>query len=552
MNLLRPILVLGFALLPCPASISLADEPHEHGTPPAKLGKVSFPISCKDTAAGSFERGVALLHSFWYDEAERTFLEVAKNDPTCAMAWWGVAMSKFHPVWAAGNPGAEPTPAELEKGRDAVLRARQIGAKTDRERDYIAAVGAYYEDSDRLPHPARAAAFETASERVSAKNPQDREASIFYALAILGNVSASDKTYARQKKAAEILNRILPDAPEHPGIAHYLIHSLDYQPLASLALPAARSYAQIAPDSPHALHMPSHIFTRLGLWEDSIRSNLASSAAARSHVGRTHPGASSFDDLHAQDYLEYAYLQTGQDAKAKAVVEEVARAREFDVQNFAAAYALAAVPARYVVERRRWDDAAGLVLRPEGFPWSKFRNAEALLCFARALAAARKKDLAAARTDLGRLDGIVQALKDKKDSYWADQVEIARREAAAWIARAEGKVEEAVRLSRSAAELEDSTEKHPVTPGAILPARELLADLLLEIGQPAAALKEYESVLVSTPNRFNGLYGAGRAAKLSGDEARARLHFGKLLAVAASADGRRQELAEARSLIAAK
>lgn len=544
--------ILGSTLLFALPLASPADEPHQHGTAPEKLGKVSFPVSCNDAARSKFERGVALLHSFWYDEAEKTFLEVTSTDPACAMGWWGVAMANFHPIWAAGNPGAEPTAPELAKGREAARKAQEVGAKTDREREYIAAVDAYYRDADRVAHPGRARAFETAMERVYRDNPKDREAGIFYALAILGTVSPTDKSYTSQKKAAEILNRVIPETPDHPGAAHYLIHSFDYPPLAELALPAARSYAKIAPDSPHALHMPSHIFTRLGLWDDSIQSNVASSAAARRNVARAHPGATSFDDLHAQDYLEYAYLQTGQDAKARAVVEEVSRTRSLDVPSFAAAYALAAVPARFVIERRKWEDTGVLALCPEDFPWAKFQNAEALLHFAKALGGVRTKNLESARAEVGRLDEIGKALAQKKDLYWGGQVEIARREAAAWIARAEGKNEEAVRLARSAADLEDSTDKHPVTPGAIVPARELLADLLVEIGQHAAALKEYEASLVSTPNRFNGLYGAGRAAKLAGDNARARTYFEKLLAVAGNADGRREELAEARGLLAAK
>jgi tetratricopeptide (TPR) repeat protein len=544
--------VPSFILLSCFPLSSPADEPHQHGgPPPERLGKVDFPISCSDAARQRFVRGVALLHSFWYDEAQKAFTDVTTTDPGCAMGYWGIAMSTFHPIWAAGNPGAEPTPAELERGREAVRKAKSIGAKTERERDYVAAVEAFYDRSSELDHKTRARAFESAMEQTYRRNPQDREAAIFYALAILGTVSPADKSLATQKKAAEILNPILLELPEHPGVAHYLIHSLDYPPLAQQGLPAARSYARVAPDSPHALHMPSHIFTRLGLWEDSIQSNLASSAAAQSHVARTNPSVTSFDDLHAQDYLEYAYLQTGQDGKAKRVAEEVSRVRALDVPNFAAAYALAAVPARYAIERRRWEEAASLSPHPQDFPWAKFQNAQAITHFARALGAARNKTIPAAREDLDRIESIGKALRQKGDEYWAGQVEIARREAAAWIARAEGKDEEAVRLARSAVELEDATDKHPVTPGAIVPAHELLGDLLLEIGQPAAALKEYEASLALTPDRFNGLSGAGRAANLSGDPTKARAYFGKLIAIAEKADGRKQELAEARGLLAA-
>lgn len=540
-------LLLAFNSLPC-----LADEPHphEHGSPPGRLGKVDFPVSCSASTREQFQRGVALLHSFWYDAAEKTFLEVARADPACAMAYWGIAMTNFHPVWAAGNPGAEPSPAELRKGSEAAAKAVAANAKTERERDYIAAVEAYYRDADKLDHRARALAFEAGMERVYRKNPNDREAGIFYALAILGTASPADKTYASQKKAAEILNRLLPDMPEHPGIAHYLIHSFDYPSLAGLALPAARSYARIASDAPHALHMPSHIFTRLGLWEDSIQSNLASAAAAQKYVAKAAPGATAFDDMHAEDYLEYAYLQLGRDSEAGSVVERVGRVDRLDVPNFAAAYALAAVPTRYAIERQKWAEAAKLEARPASFPWQKFRNAEAILCFGRALGAARSGDLAAAREALGRLEAIEKELDQKGDKYWSGQVAIQRLEAASWIARAEGKSEDALRLARSAAELEASTEKHPVTPGSIVPARELLGDLLLELKQPAAALQEYEASLATSPNRLHGLAGATRAASGSGDRDKAASYYGKLLLSTSRADGQRAEIAEAKEALA--
>ena len=529
---------LSFVLLLVLSAIGsrlLADEPHqhEHGAPPEKLGMVDFDVSCDRNVRPQFDRAVALLHSFWYDAAEKAFLDVAKADPSCGMAYWGVAMSNFHPIWAAGNPGGEPTPAELQKGAEAVAKATAAGAKTERERDYIAAVEAFYRDAGRLDHRARSLAFEAAMERVYTKYQKDPESGIFYALAILGTVSPADKTYAAQKKAAAILNRYLSEAPEHPGIAHYLIHSFDYPPLASLALPAARSYAKIASDAPHALHMPSHIFTRLGLWEDSIQSNLASAAAAQRYVARVAPGATSFDDLHAEDYLEYAYLQLGRDTEARGVAERVARVERLDVPNFAAAYALAAVPTRYAVERGKWSDAAKLEPRPSGFPWEKFRNAEAILCFGRALGAARSDDLAAAREALGRLETIRNGLDQKGDKYWSGQVEIQRLEAASWIAHAEKKDEEAVRLARSAAELEASTDKHAVTPGAIVPARELLGDLLLDLRQPGPALQEYEASLAVAPNRLHGLAGAGRAARAAGDGEKARSYSAKLQALGA-------------------
>jgi hypothetical protein len=536
------ILVLARSL-PC-----LADEPHqhEHGSPPERLGTVDFPISCEAAARPAFQRGVALLHSFWYDAAEKSFREAARLDPSCGMAWWGVAMSNFHPVWAAGNPGGEPSPAELARGIEAAAKAKAAGARTERERDYIDAVGAYYRDAATVGHPVRARAFESAMETVYRKNPDDREAGIFYALSILGTSLPSDRTYAGQKKAAEILNRILPEAPDHPGIAHYIIHSLDYPQLASLALPAARSYAKIAPDAPHALHMPSHIFTRLGLWEDSIRSNLASSAAARKYVEKSAPGATAFDDLHAQDYLEYAYLQLGRDGEAAEVARRVEAVERLDVPNFAAAYCLGATPTRYAVERGDWAAAARLEARPATFPWPKFRNAEALVVFGRALGGARTGNPAAAREAVARLEAIGKELGEKGDRYWAGQVEIERLEAASWIARAEGKNEEALRLAKSAVDLEAATDKHPVTPGPIMPARELYGDMLLALDKPAAALAEYETSLQTAPNRLHALAGAARAAKAAGDPAKAKTYYQRIAALTRGADGHRAEITEAR------
>ena len=537
------------AMTLCLAAGVPADEghSHDHGE---QLGKVDFPVSCNAAAGAAFERGVALLHSFQYDDAETAFADAAAADPTCAMAHWGTAMSLYHPVWAAANPSAAPTAADLKKGAEAVEKARAAGPKTDREKDYVAAVAAFYTGADTLDHRSRAMAFEKAMGEVAARHPEDKEAAIFHAVALLGTATPGDKTYATEKKAAAILNAILPQAPTHPGVAHYLIHSFDYPALADLALPAARSYAKIAPSSPHALHMPSHIFTRLGLWNESIDSNLASRAAARERMKRLHPGATSFEDLHAQDYLAYAYLQGGQDAKAKAVLDEVSAAETFDQQQFAAAYALTAVPARYALERRRWSEAAALTVRPAGFPWSKFAYAEAIVWFARGVGAARGGDTAVAREAVDKLAAIQKGLADGKSAYWAGQVEIQRLAAAGWLAHAEKKDDDAVRLLRSAADLESSTEKHPVTPGAVLPAREMLGDLLLELNRPADALREYEASLQVAPGRFNGVFGAARAAEMSGDRDKARTLYAALVELGKAADPPRAELQTARTFLA--
>jgi tetratricopeptide (TPR) repeat protein len=526
------------------------EEPHQHAIgPDEKLGTVDFPVDCNPAARAKFPRAVALLHSFAYEQAEQAFTDVLAADPACAMGHWGIAMTLFHPVWAAANPSAGPSPAQLARGAEEVRKAQTPGPRTARERDYVTAVEAFYLAGDQVELAARSAAFARAMEQVAIRNPTDREASIFYALALLGTASPADKTYAVQKQAAAILNRVLPEEPDHPGVAHYLIHSLDYPPLAELGLPAARAYAKIAPSAPHALHMPSHIFTRLGLWDESIEANLASAEAARRVMAASHPGATAFDELHALDYLEYAYLQEGRDADATHVLEQVRKVEALDVPQFAAAYALAAVPARHALERHDWAEAVALTVRPASFPWARFAYAEALIHFARAVGGARGEQIPIAHAALDRLTAIHDALSAAGDAYWTGQVEIQRRSAAAWIAHAEGRQEEARQLLRSAADLEDATEKSPVTPGAVLPAREQLADLLLETGDAPGALAEYEASLRSVPGRYNTLAGAARAAEAAGDAARARDFYKKLLAQCGKAGAGRTELGKARAVL---
>jgi len=538
---MRKLLLVTMLIQLCSLS-TLAQEKHQHDhqhDQDENLGKVTFQVSCANVQ-GQFNRAVALLHSFWYEESENAFSDIAMREPRCAMAYWGVAMSNYHPVWAP------PTPAELGKGRAAIEKALSIGGNDEREKGYIAAIETFYKDADKLDHRSRSLAYEKAMERLQLRYPKDHEAAIFYALSLLGTALPTDKSYANQKKAAEILNKVMPDEPEHPGIAHYIIHSFDYPQLAQLALPAARMYAKLAPSSPHALHMPTHIFTRLGLWQESIQLNIASADAAKRHVARTHPGAGAFDQLHAMDYLVYAYLQGAQDLAAKRVLDEMSRVDKVDVESFAAAYAFAAVPARYVLEKRRWSEAAVLTLHPSSFPWKNFPYAEAIIHFARAIGMARSSDVAAAREELGKLASIQKALADAKEGYWAGQVEIQRRAAAAWLAKAEGKNEEALKLMHSAADLEDSTEKHPVTPGAVIPARELLADMLIELNQPEQALAEIEASLRNSPNRFNAIYGMARAAKMLGDKQRLNTAYAKLIELCGHADVERSELKEAK------
>jgi tetratricopeptide (TPR) repeat protein len=522
-------------------------HPHKHEA--SEVGVVHFEISCKPEAQKQFNRAVAWLHSFEYEEAEKAFTEVTVTDPQCGMGYWGVAMSNYHPLWAP------PTPAELKKGWAAVQKARSANAQTERERGYIAAIETFYKDNDTLDHRQRAFAYSDAMQRLSHDYGSDREAAVFYALSLIATgMMSQDKTYTREKQAAEILNSVLAREPRHPGVAHYLIHSYDYPALAQLALPAARSYAKIAPASAHAQHMPSHIFTRLGLWSEAINSNLDAHSAAKAFAVRNKLSGAWDEQLHAMDYLAYAYLQRAQDKQAAGVLDELYKIQKVEPPTFKVAYAFTAIPARYALERRQWKEAANLTL-PAGdlrdfllqrFPWAK-----AHIHYARAIGAARSGDTASARREIDELANIKRALTEVKGDYdWAKQVEIERQVASAWLEFAEGKNDEAMRLLRAAADLDDATEKHPVTPGALLPAREQLGELLLELKQPAAALQEFEVSFRSTPNRLNGLYGAARAASLSGNEKSARTYYAQLLDLTRDAPAPRPEIQEAKAFVA--
>ena len=490
---LSRILLIVLLAAPFPS----AQETHDHPAP-EKLGKVSFPTSCAPAVQEQFERGVALLHSFAYAAAENAFQKVAELDPHCAMAHWGIAMTYDHQLW-------EP-PIALEKiamAQKEILRAQQLGAGSGRELQFINAAALVYQDAATVPYPERALRYEDAMSALAAKYPHDVEAQVFYALALISNASPSDKTHARQKQAAALLEPLNHIYPDHPGIPHYLIHAYDNAELAPQGLAAARAYSRIAPSAPHALHMPSHIFTRLGLWDDSIASNLAAQTAA-------HQQGDTGEELHAMDYLVYAYLQTGRNDDANRVIQQLRNLPELNSGNFKISYAATAMPVRCAVELRQWTDAASIV-PPTGAP----PQVVAIAVWARGLGLARNGHAPEARAEIDTLQRLEEQLRAAGNAYWATQVGILRREVMAWSDQAIKRPEEAVALMSAAADEEDAVEKLPVTPGPIVPAREQLGYLLLQQNQPAAALKEFQVALVNAPGRRGALEGAARAQEFA-------------------------------------
>lgn len=477
-----------------------AQESHQHDAP-EKLGKVSFPTSCAPGAQAQFDRAVALLHSFAYSAAEAAFQNVGKSDPACAMAHWGVAMTYFHQLW-------EPpiVPATIPLAQKEIQRAQQIGGGSERERQFIAALNLIYQDAATVPYRTRVSAYRQAMSSLTAKNANDVEAQVFYALALLASASPADKTHANQKLAVDVLEPLDRSYPQHPGIPHYLIHACDNAELAARGLPAAKAYSQIAPSAPHALHMPSHIFVRLGLWQDAIASNLAARDAARRQ-------GDTGEELHAMDYLAYAYLQSGGEEQAAELVQQVKSMSQLQRDDFKVAYAATAIPVRYAVERGDWADAAAIVPPASGPP-----QVVAIAVWARGLGLARMGGVGEARAEIDRLQNLEQQLRTSGNDYWTAQTGILKREVMAWSAAADHKPGEAAALLRAAADDEDALEKLPVTPGPILPAREQLGYLLLAQNQPGPALKEFEATLTSAPGRRGALRGAAEAEKLSARE----------------------------------
>jgi tetratricopeptide (TPR) repeat protein len=536
----RIAFLLTFALL-IPSACVADDDPHHHEELTAEqLGTVHFPTSCVLSEQKSFERGVALLHSFWYEEAQKQFEQIADDDPHCAMAHWGIAMSYWHQLWN------QPDVKTIKKGQAEVRKAKSLHSSEDRERGYIAAADAFYGGSKKRTFHDRSIAYAKAMAVQYQRHPEDLEAAAFYALSLLASRPDDDTTFASQKKAVAVLESLFTREPNHPGIAHYLIHACDSPQMAEQGLAAARRYAQIAPASPHALHMPSHIFARLGLWQDDINSNLASIAATRKTAAEHMGGASH--QFHAMDFLEYAYLQSGHEAEAQRLIEEVRAmpvmkddmyGSDFDPRM----YSLVLFPARYDLELHRWSDAASLA--PEADAQVGDRS---ITYWARAIGSARSGHPDEARKDILQMETIHTTLVHQHKKYFAEAVDQDIKEASAWADHAEGKNDSAIKILRAVAEREEAEGDEPLA----IPAREMLADMLLDMNQPDKALTEYEADLKYSPNRFDGLYGAAHAAEVAGRNDKANEFYAELVKVCAGSGSDRPELSHAKALVAQK
>src|SRR5213595_3453971 len=544
--------------------LAVRDVKSATGPEPGDLraaGKVEFPISCASSVQSEFSRGVALLHSFFYEEARRVFTSVAERDPKCAMAQWGIAMTWWHPIWTP------PTPDEMNAGKAAIAKAMGMTAGTDRERGFITALNVYYNTLDTSAADAvgqschgpvgprdRVVAYEKAMRQLRDKYPDDFETQTFYAFAILavGYATPNDTSLSKQLEAAAMLEKLWKQNANHPGVVHYLIHCYDYPALAQRGLAAAQSYDSIAPRVPHALHMPSHIFTRLGMWDESIAANQSSADASRAYAAMRHRDATEAEELHALDYMAYSYLQEAQDTKAKEIVDFAGTVRKTNPElEFSGAYALAAIPTRYAFERNDWAAAAALTI-PNLPHWSSFPFMEALIEYGHALGRAHIGDLDGARKAIARMGQLRDATKDSKFDYFKSHLDLQMQAASAWMAASEGKKNEAIQMLHAAADAEDVLGKHPVSPGAFVPIREQLGSALLESGRAKEAQREFEAALKIYPGRFRGLYGAARAAEQIGDKENASRYYAKLAAQTAKASGSRDELNHVHEFLSAQ
>jgi tetratricopeptide (TPR) repeat protein len=506
---------------------------------PEQLGRVLFKTSCSPDAQKQFERALAMLHSFFFPETIKAFSAIPETDPSCAIAYWGIAISQ------RPNPLVPPfDAATLKRGLEAIEKGEAIGAKTERERDWLAALKEFYKDYDTVDQDTRTKNYEKAMEALAKKYPNDVEAKVFWALAL--NETFDHKSMAPLVKAIQILEPLDRKYPEHPGITHYLIHSYDFAPIATRGVPAANKYAKIASSAPHALHMPSHIYSMVGLWEASIASNTRTVAASNEYAARNKLDGLYGAIPHSWDFMQYAYLQLGRDSEAKALTEEVAGVKKIFASRYVTECGAAAVAARYMLERQDWKGAATLQV----LDIVKAPQAQAITHCARALGAARSDDLTAAQVDIDKLKELRTSLEKASQPYWAGQVEVQILAAQAWVAQAQGSKEDALKFMRGAADLEDASEKHVAMENRLYPMRELLGDMLMMQGQPKAALKEYEASLKNTPMRLRGFYGAAKAAEASGETKKARDYFAKLARLTRKADSDRPELREMKQRLA--
>lgn len=508
-----------------------------------EFGELSFSLACQVSSRETFDLAISLLHSFEYAEAEKAFVKVIDADPECSMAYWGVAMSMYHSLWAP------PSSKELEKGSKLLEIAESL-PKSERAAAYLDAIGAFYKDWAITDYATRSLLYEKKMEAIYNSKKDDTEAAIFYALAVTASADPTDKTYKSQRKSGKILEELFVAQPNHPGIAHYIIHTYDYPEVAELALATARRYAEIAPASAHAQHMPSHIFTRLGLWEESINTNINSASSAVCYSEGVAAEGHWSQEIHAMDYLVYAYLQLGNNEKVKEQNDYLKSMKKvFPPNHFAVAYTANAIPARIALENRQWTEAANLQKPKLEFDWEAFPWEQSILHFARAIGSARSSDIASAEKELSIIKSLHAQLTEMGDEYKTNQVLIEIKTTQAWIQFAKGNHEEAISLMTMATDMEDNTSKHPVTPGEVLPARELLGDMFLEMNKPMDALEAYELELIGRPGRFNGIYGAASAAKQLGNHEKATLYFNMLLRLTENSNSDRPEIEEAKEFI---
>jgi tetratricopeptide (TPR) repeat protein len=534
LSLTAAVCIAAFAFCAGPAIGQDTDHDHGHAGP---HGEVNFPVSCAPEAQKRFNTAVSLLYSFHWENVDRALAAVLEADPACAMVHWAKAIASLD------NPlGSPPTPKLEKQGWAAVETAKRVEVKTPREREYIAAVEAVFKDHETVPFETRAKSYEKALEQIYLRYPQDSEAAVLYAFWLQVTADRNDQTFAQQLKSAKILEKVFADQPNHPGVAHFLIHAYDFPAIAEHGVVAARRYASLAPDSPHALHMPSHIFSRVGQWQDSIDANVRSRSSSK--LDR--------DVYHSMDYLVYASLQLARDSEARVWLDYVSSLQKPNEQTRQIAYAAAAIPARFALERGDWSAASQLPLFPtrETFDWKPFPEGEAVNAYARGLGAARSGDSKAAKTEIARLTQLRTAMAAQKKDYWVPQADIQIDAISAWVARAEGKNDDAVRLMRETADREDKTEEHIMMPGRVIPVREMLGELLLDLKRPAEALVAFEQSQQGDPNRFRNIYGAGRAAELAGNREKARAHYTHLLEQVGTKAADRNEIRQAKAFVA--